>query len=202
MRTRTEIRPTGTNAQTDFAHQQGRQVNDELQFFDSQSVKIERTTRGIRLHANIPPPATKKNASLREYDKTKSDYKDGDRVIVSPDNEVVTDGVVDPDSNLLTKAVPGIYQYVSQASPIVSTNGQPDQYHIPTWPPPQYSLEVVYTDDPPNYPDMTDKGIADNKIFWFLESAYPWPLCTKDNAGNTVPRIVNAAAFTEPVAPP
>jgi len=59
MRTRTEIRPTGTNAQTDFAHHQGRQVNDELQMFDSQTVKFERTTRGWRAHSNIPP--AKKN---------------------------------------------------------------------------------------------------------------------------------------------
>jgi len=60
MRTRTEIRPTGTNAQTDYTHQQGRQVHDELQMFDSQTVKFERTTRGWRAHSKIPPPKNKK----------------------------------------------------------------------------------------------------------------------------------------------
>jgi len=131
---------------------------------------------------------------LREYDKTHP-YTDTDCALVSPDNDVVTTGVIDPDSGLSVKAVPGIYIYVSPLPSIVKAAGVADKYHIPAWPPPQYSLATVYTDHV--YPDLTDDGIAANKIFWFLFGAYPWPLCTKDNAGNIVPRIVNAGEIPD-----
>lgn len=55
MRTRTQVRPLGADDQTDHLHQQSERAQNELQIFDSTTVKVENTTRGIRLHAKIPP---------------------------------------------------------------------------------------------------------------------------------------------------
>lgn len=131
---------------------------------------------------------------IREYDPTKL-YTDGDEVLVSPNNAAVTTGVTDPDSGVLVKAIPGIYQFVSQNPSMVAAAGAtPAQYHIPCWPPPLSSSTSVYAGG--NYPNFSsDATIAAGKIYWMLIQAYPWPLCTKDGSGNSAPRMVNAGAI-------
>ena len=51
MRTRTQHQVIGTTQEDGFFHGQQQRAHDELQFFDSTTVKFEQTTRGIRAHA-------------------------------------------------------------------------------------------------------------------------------------------------------
>jgi hypothetical protein len=51
MRTRTQNGVIGTTHEASFHRAQQDRVQNELQFFDSTTVKFERTTRGIRAHA-------------------------------------------------------------------------------------------------------------------------------------------------------
>jgi hypothetical protein len=50
MRTRTQNKVMGTTAEAGFHHGQQERAQDELQFFDSTTVKVEQTTRGVRFH--------------------------------------------------------------------------------------------------------------------------------------------------------
>lgn len=55
MRTRTQNKVTGTSSEAGFHHGQQERAQDELQIFDSATVKVEHMTRGVKLHAKIPP---------------------------------------------------------------------------------------------------------------------------------------------------
>lgn len=55
MRSFTFQKPVGTDAETDHVIRQQDRAQNELQLFDSTTVKVEHTTRGIRLHAKFPP---------------------------------------------------------------------------------------------------------------------------------------------------
>lgn len=55
MRTHSIQKPVGTDAATDFVTRQQSRAQDELQIFSSTTVRVEHTTRGIRLHVQIPP---------------------------------------------------------------------------------------------------------------------------------------------------
>ena len=54
MRTRTQNGVTGNDGLAEFAQHQQKRL-DELQFFDSTTVKVEQTTRGVRLHVRASP---------------------------------------------------------------------------------------------------------------------------------------------------
>jgi hypothetical protein len=47
----------GTGNDATFHGAQQKRLQNELQFFDSTTVKVEQTTRGVRFHAKIPPAA-------------------------------------------------------------------------------------------------------------------------------------------------
>lgn len=85
MRSYTQIRPVGSDSATDFVDRQQKRANNELEFFDSTTVKVERTTRGIRMHAKIPPSSPAGGAGLNnrgEYDPTAT-YVLNDLVVIS-----------------------------------------------------------------------------------------------------------------------
>ena len=46
---------SGNGPVTDFINRLLKRLT-ELQFYDSQTVKVEQTTRGVRWHVKIPPP--------------------------------------------------------------------------------------------------------------------------------------------------
>lgn len=62
MRTRTQNKVTGTTSEAGFHHGQQERAQDELQFFDSTTVKVEQTTRGVRFHAKVPPATSQGSA--------------------------------------------------------------------------------------------------------------------------------------------
>jgi hypothetical protein len=55
MRTRTDNAPLGNDPATDSALRNRDRLQNEHQFYDSTTVKVEQTTRGVRFHAKIPP---------------------------------------------------------------------------------------------------------------------------------------------------
>jgi hypothetical protein len=94
MRTRTQNKVIGTTSEAGFHHGQQERAQEELQVFDSATVKWEHTTRGMRAHAKVPF-AGKGGwdwASPPGYDQSNS-YSTGEAVIVDSDNDAVTDGV-------------------------------------------------------------------------------------------------------------
>lgn len=60
MRTHTSNAPLGTDAATDAALRDQNRLRSEHEFFDSTTVSVEHTTRGIRLHVKPQFPATQK----------------------------------------------------------------------------------------------------------------------------------------------
>jgi hypothetical protein len=54
MRTQTLVKAVGNDAFTSEL-QKIRRAVDEMQIFDSETVKVQKTTRGLRLTAKIPP---------------------------------------------------------------------------------------------------------------------------------------------------
>ena len=67
---------SGDGAESDFINRTLKR-SGELQFYDSQTVKVEQTTRGVRWHVKIPPPTQGVSAGMvfrGEWDPTKTDY--------------------------------------------------------------------------------------------------------------------------------
>ena len=82
MRTYTTQQPLGNDAATDAAIRIGKRANNELQFFDSTTVKVEHTVRGIRLHVKSSIASKKAGIVFRgEYDPTAS-YNVNDMVVI------------------------------------------------------------------------------------------------------------------------
>lgn len=54
MRTRTVNKPLGEDSNTNAHRQQNERANEELQIFDSSTIRVEHTPRGIRLHVKNP----------------------------------------------------------------------------------------------------------------------------------------------------
>lgn len=67
--------------------------HNELQFFDSQTVKVEQMTRGTRFHAKIPPAGGAGGGFMGEYDQTK-EYSAGQTFLISTAMTIATVAVV------------------------------------------------------------------------------------------------------------
>lgn len=71
MRSYSQNRPTGNGPDADFHSRNQKNLQEELQFFDSPTVKFRRTTRGITADVFVPPSnpqAPASNFNLRgEY---------------------------------------------------------------------------------------------------------------------------------------
>lgn len=69
MRSTNSPTPTGNEKQTTFVRGVLRKIRDEFNFFDSPTVRVEQTTRGIRFHARPSrggaPPASGGNINMR-----------------------------------------------------------------------------------------------------------------------------------------
>jgi len=120
MRTHSINRPVGNDAETSFHSRQYDRAQTELQFFDSTTVKVEQTTRGIRLHAKLPPirvTVARWQTPFKELDPTVPVAK-GLWVYISPQNDLVTTGQIDSVSGDLAKAIPGIWEAARGVPPI------------------------------------------------------------------------------------
>lgn len=138
MRTHNPNKPTGNDAETTFHSQQHDRSNLELQFFDSSTVKVEQTTRGVRWHAKIPPASTGSKGWFwtkgeKNYDHTKS-YKENQLVYVKPDDALITTGTTDPDSMATVRSIAGIWVALRDVSSTVITGTT--YYRIPHLPMP------------------------------------------------------------------
>lgn len=133
MRTYTQQRPVGTDAATDHFTRQQERVNNELQVYDSPTVKVEKRTRGIRLHVKPSrggsggdkwPPSNYPSAM-----SSVNAYAQGDYVYVRDTDEAVTSGVTDPDSLATVYSTPGLYRALRDVPKI--PDGASFKYHIP-----------------------------------------------------------------------
>jgi hypothetical protein len=57
---------SGDGAESDFINRTLKR-SGELQFYDSQTVKVEQTTRGVRWHAKIPPAGTAEAPAVKKH---------------------------------------------------------------------------------------------------------------------------------------
>lgn len=138
MRTHSTNKPTGNDAETTFHSRDHDRQYAELQFYDSTTVRVEQTTRGIRMHAKIPPanPSTKGwfwTKGARNYDHTKS-YKENQLVYVKPDDDLIATGTTDPDSMQTVKAIAGIWVALRDIATVVISGTT--YYRIPHLPMP------------------------------------------------------------------
>lgn len=84
MRTHSTNKPTGNDGETTFHTRQHERSNLELQFFDSSTVKVEQTTRGVRWHAKIPPASSSPKQSDTSFKGiyTPGTYNTFDEVLI------------------------------------------------------------------------------------------------------------------------
>ena len=103
----------------------------ELQFYDSTTVKVEQTTRGVTFHAK---PSVGQLAGLRwqtpdkELDPTVAVSKNT-FVYISPLNTLVTAGMTDVVSNSNVTSCEGIWQ-AAKAVPAAASG----KYNVPVFP--------------------------------------------------------------------
>lgn len=142
MRTHTQNKPLGNDAATDFALQQQARGQEELQFYDSSTIRVEQTTRGIRLHAKIPPPAARAAGGLHPAKpflyNHESSYLRLEMIYIPASDPLVTVGTTDPDSKITVFAVPGTWFALRPVAPVVNPAGLPagTYYRIPQLPNP------------------------------------------------------------------
>lgn len=87
MRTRTQNKVIGTTAEAGFHRGQQERAQEELQFYDSPTVKVEQTTRGVRFHAKVPPvmpPAAGVTIAVFQYNNTNGPAAFGDYLVCFP----------------------------------------------------------------------------------------------------------------------
>lgn len=113
MRTYTQNKPAGGDAATDWALRQQSRAQEELQFFDSPTVKFHVTTRGIRAHVRQSSVGGgngkwRWHPGVKEHDPATA-YKTDEVVFISPDSAIVSTGIVDLVSNTLTRTPPGTW---------------------------------------------------------------------------------------------
>ena len=134
MRTRTNPKPLGTDPATDFHSQKHERANEELQFYNSGTVKIRHTTRGTIIKAAAARPNGITGLHLVEKIEvdTSTSYDEQTVINIQASHTLCTAGVIDRDSGVLTKANPG--QYYSRQS--VDAIGSDGQWNVPINPPP------------------------------------------------------------------
>ena len=141
-----------------------RKIRDEFNFFDSPTVRVEQTTRGIRFHARPSRGVGGGNfiwQSPRECNPAVAVPKDT-FVFISSDNPLVTTGIVDLASGTLTTAQPGFWQAAVAVPAQVTVSGVV-KYNVPQFP---YPGDTGYDAGPPVFGDLDD---AD--IFWIYWGA-------------------------------
>ena len=138
----------GNGSESDFINRIIEHLR-ELQFYDSQTIKVEQTTRGTRFHAKIPPAGGVTGwhfESKIEVDQTKS-YPEQTVIHVQASSALVTTGITDlanPTGGLVTSC-PGLW---------VSTQAVPAAAMVSgtlCWNLPQFPMPV-----PTNYDDPTN----------------------------------------------
>jgi hypothetical protein len=164
MRSTTSPTPTGTQKETTFMQGVSKKLKSELQFYDSTTVKVEQTTRGVRFHASrggAKPIDGWRFAKPILYDKTKS-YSFQEIVYVASDNPLVTAGTIDPDTGQTVFAFAGKYVALQAVAPVVNPTGLTagTYYHIP-------QLPLPTPGDPDNAaPDSTAYGTGEAQNYW------------------------------------
>jgi hypothetical protein len=84
MRTRTQNGVVGTDHLAGYAQGQQERTHNELQFFDSTTVKVEHTVRGIRLHAKSNPSASDAGDVWMTLISYNQDQEYGDYLVCRP----------------------------------------------------------------------------------------------------------------------
>ena len=111
----------------------------ELQFYDSQTIKVEQTTRGTRFHAKIPPASGGTSGfpwmypAHKELDPTLA-YSAGFVAYLSPQNPLAVTGLKDLASNTLTVAQAGMWLALQDVpAQVVNPGGHPagTYYNVP-----------------------------------------------------------------------
>ena len=154
---------SGSGAESDFINRTLKR-SGELQFYDSTTVRVEQTTRGVRFHAKIPPPAGKAGWRFAKpilYDHTKPNAFQ-EIVYVAPDDPMVTTGTIDPDTGQTVTATPGKWVALQDVAPVVNPPGLPagTYYHIPQLPLPTPG-DLDNAD-----PDATAYGSGEAQNYW------------------------------------
>lgn len=134
MRTYTQNKPVGTDAATDYMVRQQSRANLELQIYDSTTVKVEHTTRGVRLHAKQTPKSSGGMVwqSPKELDPTVA-VAAGTFVYISPGNPLVTSGLMDLVALRTIASPPGIWQAIKSVPAQVTVSGVV-KYNVPQLP--------------------------------------------------------------------
>ena len=161
----------GNGADSDYINR-GFSKQVELEFFDSQTVKVEQTTRGVRFHAKQFPSQQgwRWQTPNKELDPTVSVSKDV-WVFISPNNPLVTTGLTDLVTNANVKALPGIWQ-AAQSVPAKNGDGK---YNVPQIPYPPGAPLATITGTPLSG-DLDQKQSGVPTVFWIYIA--PYPSCT------------------------
>jgi hypothetical protein len=169
MRTRTTNRPLGTDAAADFHNQQFERSHQEMQVFNSTTVKAHRTTRGIRF--NSKPGISGQLSGFRwasagkHYDPDET-YQADELVVVYPGDTIVTAGKKDVSaSGAVKKSWPGLWVAAQDVSPSAGhgSGGTDTWYYVPQWPLPvadDWENEgVFWLPFGGFYPNLSDCGV-------------------------------------------
>ena len=160
MRTRTQNGITGNTYEANYHRGQQERSQNELQFFDSGTVKVEQTLRGVRFHAKVPPFISggdfQWQTPKKELDPTQQVAKNT-FVYISPLNTIVTTGLTDLTLLTTVKATPGIWQAI-QDVPAATVDG----YNVPQYLP---AGAVAPSGDP------LSGDLDGDTIFWVLWSS-------------------------------
>jgi len=131
MRSFSQNKPVGNDAETDFATRTHARQQEELQFYDSTTIKVEQTTRGIKFHAKIPPPSKGSTSGWfwikgkRKYDPTVDSYKESQIVKILNSDAMVTTGLVCTGSAIPVKATPGKWVALQAVPVLVAGSANP-----------------------------------------------------------------------------
>jgi hypothetical protein len=141
---------SGNSAESDYINRVLGRL-EELQFYDSQTVKVEQTMRGTRFHVKktfgVPGVAGWHFESKIEADQTQS-YPTQSVIHVQSSSALATTGIRDlaNPTGPLVLSKPGYY-VARQAVPAKTTVSGNDVWNIPQWPEPNGANK----DDPLNF---------------------------------------------------
>lgn len=132
----------GNGPESDFINRT-LEKHRELQFYDSQTVRVEQTTRGTRFHAKIPPAGQSQGVTCKSYNPTKACTAGVFYKLLDSDS-IVTTGIVCVGSATAVKATAGKYLCLKSV-PALKNDGTDQPYYIPQIPDASGSL---VPDDP------------------------------------------------------
>ncbi len=164
MRSTNSPTPTGNEKQTTFVREVWDQIRNRLNFYDSPTVRVEQTTRGVRFHSR---PGRRGGGggsnwqSPREIDPTRA-VPAGTKVFITPDNPLVTTGIVDLVSGTLTESEPGTWEAAVDV-PAKASVGGTVKYNVPQFP---YPGAGGYSAGPP-----VTGGLDAPAMFWIYWGA-------------------------------